>query len=238
MLRGFQYLRSKIKPFFVGRTPDKIEFYVLKYLSRDKEIILVDIGAHKGDFVDAILRHFKIEKALLVEPISQLAEFLRSKYSDSRYLIFNNVVSDIDYEMASFYINEYEETSSLLSLKADLTELSNVKTTLLKTENILSRTLDSLAIEGDLEEIDLLKIDVQGAEHLVLLGGNNVLKSCKFIWVELSFKPLYVGSSVFPEIYSFLEERNFVLLELSPGHRSPKNELLQADALFGNSKYL
>jgi len=84
----------------------------------------------------------------------------------------------------------------------------------------------------------LLKIDVQGVEHLVLEGGKQALLNTSFVWMELSFKPLYIGSSVFHDIYSMMEKSGFILLELSPGHRSPINELLQADALFANPKFL
>jgi FkbM family methyltransferase len=238
MVKGFQYVKEKLKPLFKVRSKDKIEEYLSKYLGPPKSIIIVDIGAHRGDFIDSIERHYEIGKAVLIEPIPDLAIYLQSKFNRGNILIFQNVLCDKDQESVEFQINEYEETSSLLQIKSDMVELSNVETRLAKKVNVLARTLDSIFIGTELGSIDLIKIDVQGAEHLVLKGAVNTLKVAHFVWIELSFKPLYIGSSIFHHIYEIMEANNFVLLEISPGHRSPKNELLQADALFGNLKYL
>ena len=89
-----------------------------------------------------------------------------------------------------------------------------------------------------LEKIDFIKLDVQGAEHLVIQGAKKTLALTRLLWTEVSFKSLYEGSSVFDDIYAQLESKGFVLLELSPGHRATNHELLQADALFANIKLL
>ena len=91
-------------------------------------------------------------------------------------------------------------------------------------------TLDN--ITADLPIIDLVKIDVQGAEHLVLAGAVETLAKSALIWTEVSFKPLYEGSCVFEEIYKTLDMAGFRMVSLDPGFRSADGELVQADALF------
>ena len=95
-----------------------------------------------------------------------------------------------------------------------------------------TKTLDALASEANMSRIDLLKLDVQGAEHLVLKGGKTILTSTFMIWTEISFKPLYEKSSDFFEIYKILSSIGFKLMEIEPGFRGADGELLQADALF------
>lgn len=231
------YIARKINSLLGVTEKDKIELYLEKYLDKDKSITLVDAGAHRGDFVDQIKKHYKIDKAILIEPIPDLAQFLKSKYSDDNIDVYQNALTEKDYESIDFQINEYQETSSILPFKSELKELANVNTRMAKKETVVTRTLDSIIHKAKLNSIDLIKIDVQGAEHLVLAGATNTVMSTKYIWIELSFKPLYIGSSVFHNIYSLMEQNGFVLLEISPGHRSPANELLQADALFGNPKF-
>jgi hypothetical protein len=85
---------------------------------------------------------------------------------------------------------------------------------------------------ADLFSADLLKIDVQGAEHLVIRGGKNALSKTKLVWTEVSFKPLYESSSTFIDLYHALYELGFKLMEISPGFQGPYGELLQADTLF------
>jgi FkbM family methyltransferase len=223
---------------FQRKEKDKIQIYLLKYLNPQKKISVIDAGAHKGDFIDQLKKYFKIDRAILIEPILHLAELLRSKYFDKNWVVLQNALSDKDFAQVDFRINEYEETSSVLEVKSEMRELENINTRLAKKERLTTRTIDSIAHELGLDSVDLIKIDVQGVEHLVLEGAKKVLSKSKFVWIELSFKPLYVGSSVFHDIYDLMETNGFILLELSPGHRSPINELLQVDALFANPKVL
>jgi len=234
MNKGFQYAKNKLKSLLKTSQKDKIETYLTKYLSGFKSISIIDIGAHRGAFIDQLEKHYDIAKAVLIEPIAELSGFLQTKFNRKNFIIFQNALSDKDRASIEFQINEFAETSSMLVFKSEMEELSNVNVKLAKKENVTSRTLDSIMEETQFPAIDLIKIDVQGVEHLVLKGGKDTLARTKYIWIELSFKPLYIGSSVFQDIYGLMEENGFILLEISPGHRSSSNELLQADALFAN----
>jgi FkbM family methyltransferase len=236
MISFFHYFKKKAKSFFNDSAKDKIDTFICKYLSRGESISIIDIGAHRGDFVDQLEKHYDIAKAVLIEPIAELFGFLQTKFKRKNFTIFQNALSDRDRESIEFQINEFAETSSMLVFKSEMEELSNVNVRLAKKENVTSRTLDSIMEETQFPAIDLIKIDVQGVEHLVLKGGRKTLARTKYIWIELSFKPLYIGSSVFQDVYGLMEENGFILLEISPGHRSSANELLQADALFANRK--
>ena len=45
-----------------------------------------------------------------------------------------------------------------------------------------------------LENVDLLKLDLQGAERLVLTGGAEVLDRVSVIYTEVFFEQLYAGA--------------------------------------------
>ena len=72
---------------------------------------------------------------------------------------------------------------------------------------------------------------------LVLAGAEQALKHTSFAWIEVSFKQLYDNSILFSDIYNMMAQAGFILIEISPGHRSLKGELLQADALFKNKTF-
>ncbi len=97
---------------------------------------------------------------------------------------------------------------------------------------VRAEQLDRPVENSALGSIELLKIDVQGAEHLVFDGAKDTLRAVKLVWCEVSFRPLYRGSSTFDQIYQRMATDNFCLIELESGFRSPGGELLQADALF------
>lgn len=234
------YLRKrKVKNSFTYvSSPDKIQTHIMPYINSESSINYIDIGAHKGNIVDDLSKYYTFNKVILAEPVAYLADILREKFSSKGYMIYQNIISDVQSDSNDFYINELSGTSSLLEFKSHMKELSNVNTKLKEVQRLPSRTLDDIVEECELTNIDLIKIDVQGAEHLVIKGAKNTLGKTKFIWVELSFKPLYENSSVFGDIYSQLEKENFILLDVSETHRGPKNELLQIDALFGNKTYI
>jgi FkbM family methyltransferase len=50
---------------------------------------------------------------------------------------------------------------------------------------MLSRTLESLMIENNLQEIDLLKIDIEGAELLALKGAFKIISQYHSKYTEM-----------------------------------------------------
>jgi FkbM family methyltransferase len=229
----FKKILNQFKPQVI---PDNIKKYIIPYLPSGSVIQMIDIGAHQGKFTDDLLNHYTVKEAILIEPIPRLANLLKNKYPTNKYHIYQNVVSDNDEIAIDFFINEFAETSSLLKIRSEMKELENVATQLVSRVKVVARTLDAIVAESGFRYIDLIKLDVQGAEHLVIKGATNTLTKTKLLWTELSFKPLYEDSSIFHQIYELLVENNFVLLELSPGYRASNRELLQVDALFVNSK--
>jgi len=212
--------------------------YISDRLSVKKTINYIDIGANKGDFLEEISRYYKMNKVVLVEPIPDTADYLKKKYLSPIYSVFQNVITDQENVPVDFFVNEFSETSSILEIKSEMEELSKTNTKLGSKEKVMSRTLDGIFFESKMLKIDLLKIDVQGVEHRVIIGGTKALKNTKLLLVEVSFKPTFKGSCVFSEVYDLLQERDFILLEISPGFRASNNdELMQVDALFLNTKF-
>lgn len=231
-----QLIKSIIKEYIFRRLNIPLGKYgmpapLMKYLKENEPVTLIDIGAHNGDFSDSVTRYCGIKKAILVEPLAHKIELLRERFPGPEYHIINNAVSDVR-GTSSFEVNRAAETSSLLKIKRDLPELKDVDVRLMNMTECQTITLDDLFGMFDISSADLLKMDVQGAEHLVIRGGQNALRKTKRVWTEVSFKPLYESSSNFMDVYHALYELGFTLMEISRGFQGPDGELLQADALF------
>lgn len=79
----------------------------------------------------------------------------------------------------------------------------------------------------------MLKIDVQGGELDVLRGGSKTLDRLTWVYVECSFRELYIGQPPADEVVEHLRGAGFRLAGL--GHVSyVGGEAIQADFLFGN----
>jgi FkbM family methyltransferase len=72
---------------------------------------------------------------------------------------------------------------------------------------VSTRRLDDV---GELEELDLLKIDVQGSELAVFIHGSQRLSRAVAVQAEVSFLPLYEGQPVFGDVDLELRKQGFV----------------------------
>lgn len=232
MILKFRRNKKKEKP-----RSSLFENTIKRYINSNSidNLFVIDIGANRGDFFLDVLRIFGNNKVsgLLVEPIPECFEILKEKFSNlDNVEVLNKAVNDVNSNV-KFYINSYDETSSLLKIKGEMPELASVKTDLARVINVETIRLDDIS-KNSSKIIDILKIDVQGSEHKVFEGGEETCKKTKYIWTEVSFKALYEGSSTFNEVYEKLISLGFALLEIKDGHRSANSELLQANCLFKN----
>lgn len=85
------------------------------------------------------------------------------------------------------------------------------------------RTLDGCMKQWNLEQVDLLKIDVEGFEPQVLAGGHSALKAARIraILCELNDWWLYRAGASAEELYHLIESAGF--RDLCPPPRLDRN---------------
>jgi FkbM family methyltransferase len=195
-------------------------------------ITLVDVGAHRGHFAKAVERLCGISSAVLVEPIEELANELRAEFDNKTYRVFECVVSDRRGEIEMQIFPHALCVSSLLSPNNAIEDMRIATKGNPIFVKRTARTLDEIIAETQLGSIDLVKIDVQGTEHLVLSGASRTLENTTAVYTEVSFRPLYLNSAVFSDIYAIMNKQGFFLTALEPDFAAARGELLQANALF------
>jgi hypothetical protein len=91
-----------------------------------------------------------------------------------------------------------------------------------KQLNLETSTLDELPAS------DLLVLDVQGAELEVLRGGGEFLKSCKYIFLEVSLSDIYYHATpTLVDISKFLNFSGFeIALKVLHGHSGNEGNCL------------
>jgi FkbM family methyltransferase len=105
-----------------------------------------------------------------------------------------------------------------------------------------TRRLDDIA---EIEAMDYLKIDIQGAEMLVFENATEKLKDCLVIHTEVMFVPMYVGQPLFSEqelflrkfglqVHKFFEMQGHVLkpLLVNGDSHAPLSQVFWADVIF------
>jgi FkbM family methyltransferase len=81
------------------------------------------------------------------------------------------------------------------------------------TEEIDTSRLDDIP---ETAGVDMIKIDIQGAELMAFQGGLQRLKTALVIHTEVEFLPMYVGQPLFSEVELFLRGHGFMLHKFHP----------------------
>jgi FkbM family methyltransferase len=144
----------------------------------------------------------------------------------------------------TFYECNFSMTSSLFEPNAPLLDKFqnlNEQTQVVRTSRVETRRLDDLP---ETAGVDYLKLDVQGAEILVLQGAEARLADALVVHTEVLFVELYRGQALFGDIDAFLRARGFVLHQLSQTGRAfkpvivndningPGSQVLWGDAVY------
>ena len=116
---------------------------------------------------------------------------------------------------ATFHLTRYPGCASLLPPDPSVINLFETmgceedgNFRVVKTEPVKTTRLDDLA--SDIKA-DYIKIDIQGAELMVLQNGAGVLAKSVVVETEAEFIPLYRGQPLFGDLQCFLRDHGFVL---------------------------
>jgi FkbM family methyltransferase len=71
--------------------------------------------------------------------------------------------------------------------------------------------LDDLCRELGIDVIDLIWMDLQGAELIALQSAGGLLDAIRYIYTEVSYRPIYEGQCLFDDVDAFLTAREFRL---------------------------
>lgn len=105
---------------------------------------------------------------------------------------------------------DWSASSSLREPKNHLNKVPWVKFN--STKEVEVKRIDTYCKEKEIEFIDFIWMDVQGAEDLVIEGMGGMLDKTRFIYTEYDEEELYSGSPALEKIISLLGE-NWDVLE-------------------------
>lgn len=84
------------------------------------------------------------------------------------------------------------------------------------------------------EVIDLIKMDVQGSELDILLGGRRTIKRTKFVLLEVSTIQYNIGGPLMDVVVKKMREYEFRIEEILNFDKLSDGQIFQMDILFKN----
>lgn len=199
--------KMRILPKYLGAKKDLVQFgkrefkstdYFTNYLKSNRgKLRILDVGSNIGYY--ALLELFYDNFVFAFEPDKNnydelLFNFKLNNYSD--FQAFNYGLADIDGYLAFNVSQECNRSAFTDTIcKTD-------------TKRVMVRTIDSLG----LDDIDCIRMDVEGFEFNVLKGSVNTLDNMKkdsMLFIEIH--PL-TDKMLYGNVIAFLEDHGFILV--------------------------
>lgn len=137
----------------------------------------------------------------------------------SQIKVFNVAINDYDGECV-FYPTDKNKTQTTWfdgnrgasSLYKSNGSYDHIEKYVQNEIKVKCTRLDSWAKNNDVNEVDIIWMDLQGAELKALDSMGSLLNSVKIIHTELEVNPMYDGQCLFKDVYPFLINRGFKLV--------------------------
>lgn len=225
-LSGFDLssLRTQVTDDFVDQK---------KILHGRNVITIFDVGANVGQTTKKYRKLFPKATIYGFEPYHHIFhEYAKDFSADKRIKPFNIALSNNNGK-SLFYINDNHYTNSLMPINKNNGKdtLSNIT---IDKIDVTTETIDSFCFRNGIDQIDILKIDVQGGELLVLEGAKDKLKNGEvtLIYTEVEFSPLYVNQPLFNDIEKYLLEFGFKLNKIYYEKNNVSGKFISGNAIF------
>ena len=194
---------------------------VIKNIVKKEDPICFDVGAHIGESVVYFNKLFNNPLIYSFEPSPKSFKILKNNNYKNN-ICFNYAISNITGNTV-FFENEISHTNSLVKINSLSVDSIKKQKTINSKINVKAIKLDDFIIEQKINKIDLLKVDVQGAESLIFEGSQNTLKKTKVVIVEICFFDYYENKGGFFDIEKFLKPKGFSLFSISEISYNPMN---------------
>lgn len=182
-------------------------------LLRKNRPVILDVGANAGFFSLNMFYHFPGARILAYEPVPYNFEILKSyqqSYQDFNFHVFQEAVSG--------------ENSTL---KLNLSKLDGYTTmaSIFESESrshqieVPARSLETILGQQQIEQVDILKLDCEGAEYEILYQAPDpVFEQIRAMSIETHEGP--GDAENLPALKGFLEKKGFATEALEEGKYS------------------
>lgn len=219
---GKMYLNRAESRMMFERTLGVYEYWKTQLFKEilKPEMVVVDVGVNKGYFslLSARLVGEK-GRVLSFEPDPTNCEWIKKSIAENGYKsikLFPMGLSDENGEF-DFYVGKKSGQGSLLFNEKDA-----VSSTPIKVKTV---PLDSVLKDENVSKVNLMKIDVQGADLKVIKGSLNALNNLQYLIMDVDTKILQEQEEIFEivkakgfKIYSVSKERKQIFSPMDMGN--------------------
>ncbi|WP_309389977.1 FkbM family methyltransferase [Chelatococcus sambhunathii] len=200
---------------------DPLTYEKISGLISRQESVILEIGANNGSASLGLYRSVLGAKIYCFEPDPRaIQKWLKRKFPDSVQL--SQVAIGSVNGRATFYMSDgleekhpegWDKSGSIRPPKRHLERHPAIKFN--RTIDVDVMTLDSWANANNIDIVDFIWADTQGAEVDLIQGGREVLARTRYFYTEYRDNELYEGQRPLRELMKMLPE--FEILSRYPG---------------------
>ena len=180
----------------------------IKNLINKENPIIFEIGCADGGDTLEFINTFNDLEIYCFEPEPKNIKLVKEKINYSKHFLFEGVISDKNTTLTfnrsrTDNPNDLSYSGSIVKPKEHLNEWPSIKFD--EEITVESITLDTFCDKNNINIIDFIWADVQGAEDLMIIGGSESFKNkVRFLYTEYSNKEYYEGQPNLNKILSLL----------------------------------
>ena len=171
---------------------------------------IIHMGAHRGG--EAAVYDWFNKQTIWIEANPKIIDDLKdhtSQYINQK--VIQALLSDEDNKLENFNISSNDGASSSIFSFGSYKKIHE-KIKMTDVMKLKTNTLDTIIKKEQInvDKYNFWVVDLQGAELLALKGANEMIKSCKFMYIEISKENIYKNGANWNELNEFLKKRNFI----------------------------
>ncbi len=188
---------------------------------------ILEIGCNDGQHTLRFIEMFEKPRIYCFEPEPRAVERFRKNVGKLPNVnLFEIALSDCNGEITFYQSDGHHNEKELEAIPKGWDLSGSIKkpkehlevdpcVKFNRTIKVKSETLDAWCDKHEINTIDFIWMDVQGAEGEVLRGGKNILSNTRFIYTEYSNRELYEGQMNLKELLKL--SKDFKVLVRYPG---------------------
>ena len=199
---------------------------------------IFDIGANVGTTVKTFHRNFPNAIIHAFEPNPSVFNKLEKNYKSNSKVILNNIgVGD---KNGILKLNRHINSGATSFKDPNNNTNPDYNSKIIDKIDVQVKTLKEYISNSNIDNIDILKIDVEGFEMEVLNGIDPIYLSekIKLVMIESNLIEKMIGQGLIEDIITILRKSNFTLYNIYDLQESKKYQLYIVNLIFVNNKFI
>jgi 2-O-methyltransferase len=208
--------------------------------------VILEAGSYHGETSLAMMKRWPSATVYGFEPVPELFEIVKKNTAAWKNIHPSDLALSDKVGQAVFHLSAMEGQPDTSLGSGSLLEPSHHRegfpwVKFDKTITVTTTTIDEWAKANQVNRIDFIWLDIQGAEFAVLKAAPRIMKTVKVVVAEVEFLELYKGQGLYAEMRPWFEAQGFEEVATDFAPAAPQTADLkkrEGTSWYGNSIFV